>query len=359
MSPKIYAQLAPNYITATNLIHWLDRIAKQTRLIAPRDIDGYILYRQVADAADIVWDYTRPVLSIKDVFFPPTEVLFTIEKTGNEVQIKEAPPVDEQVLFGVRPCDAHGLQALDALFITSQPGDAYYTQRRENTTLVGVACLEMGPTCFCTTMRGAPDDPRFMDLMLHATETSFFLEIVTEKGKTLLEKYPVEVEVWSPQRSYSRKQPTPPTITYPTLDIWPDQFSQHYWDEIAERCLSCRACAYICPTCRCFDVRDELQSDQGDHKLYERIRCWDSCAGEAYRRIAGGHNPRSAKGDRLRNRFYCKYYYFPLQYGPAACTGCGRCIDVCPAGVDITEVLQYMAGVLTQENQAQMEVAIK
>ncbi len=113
----------------------------------------------------------------------------------------------------------------------------------------------------------------------------------------------------------------------------------------AERCLSCRVCAYVCPTCRCFDLRDEaLPSDNG-HERYERIRSWDSCAGDTYRRIAGGHNPRAARGERMRNRFFCKFYYYPQQYGLAACTGCGRCIDACPVNIDITEVLQHVAEV--------------
>jgi ferredoxin len=36
-----------------------------------------------------------------------------------------------------------------------------------------------------------------------------------------------------------------------------------------------------------------------------------------------------------------------MEYGlgaSSACTGCGRCIDVCPAGVDITEVFGDMEG---------------
>jgi L-lactate utilization protein LutB len=90
-------------------------------------------------------------------------------------------------------------------------------------------------------------------------------------------------------------------------------------------------------------VRDEAVLGDNGGGEYERIRCWDSCAGTVYRRIAGGHNPRQAKGDRLRNRFYCKFYYYPEQYGPMACTGCGRCIDSCPVNIDITEVISHLA----------------
>jgi L-lactate utilization protein LutB len=92
-------------------------------------------------------------------------------------------------------------------------------------------------------------------------------------------------------------------------------------------------------------VRDEALPASNGGRDYERIRCWDSCAGEVYRRIAGGHNPREAKGERLRNRFLCKFYYFSEQYGPTACTGCGRCIQSCPVNIDITEVLRHVAEV--------------
>jgi L-lactate utilization protein LutB len=90
-------------------------------------------------------------------------------------------------------------------------------------------------------------------------------------------------------------------------------------------------------------VRDEAISESKGGNEFERIRCWDTCTSEAYRRIAGGHNPRAAKGQRLRNRFFCKFYYYPAQYGPMACTGCGRCVELCPVNIDITEVLSHLA----------------
>jgi sulfhydrogenase subunit beta (sulfur reductase) len=321
-----------------NLTAWLDQLAQETTLIAPREVDGVLLYRPVESSAEVVWDFTRPVLSIKEAFFPPTERLLAIEKTGQQIRLNETLPEGERVIFGVRPCDARGIRALDALFIEDGPPDVYYARRRASTTLIGLACQSMGDTCFCTSVGGAPDDPRDVDLMLTEVDDSYAVQVVTEKGEALLSGLAL-IEVTGDRARPALSDPVP----CPEMDAWPPQFNDHYWDAMAERCLSCRLCAYVCPTCRCFDVRDEALPAANGHRGYERIRCWDSCAGEGYRRIAGGHNPRESKGKRLRNRFFCKFYYYPEQYGPVACTGCGRCIDACPVNIDITEVMAAVA----------------
>ncbi len=239
-------------------------------------------------------------------------------------------------MFGVRPCDARGAKLLDSVFLNTNPVDAFYARRRENTTLIGLACKELGPTCFCTSMGGAPDDARDVDIMLYESEGGYLAEAVTEKGR-----YLIPGGEW--KETNKRHQRLPVRSLFPVMenDEWPKHFNNGYWARMGERCLSCRACAYVCPTCRCFAVRDEVLAP-GE---FERIRCWDSCMGENYRRVAGGHKPRYKRGERQRNRFFCKFYYFPEQYGLGAgssCTGCGRCIEVCPVGVDITEILSDM-----------------
>ncbi len=326
-----------NRISKPDLVACLDQMAQRGGLIAPRSVDGVLLYRPVQQAGEIVWEYIRPVLSIKEFFFSPTEHLMRIEKNGNEVRITETLPQEKRVIFGVRPCDARGLLALDALFLESEPADVYYARRRENTTLIGLACEYPGPTCFCTRTGGALDDPQGMDVMLYPQDEEYAVQALTPKGQALLKTWGVDAPL----------EPVPDKVAQakiPALDAWPPQFNDAFWQQFSERCLSCRACSYVCPTCRCFDVRDEVVSTEDGSQAYERIRCWDACTGEPYRRVAGGHNPRSEKGMRLRNRFYCKFYYYPQQYGPMACTGCGRCIETCPVNVDITEVLDYMAG---------------
>ena len=331
-----------NYLTRQELVAWLDRLAQEQTLYAPLDIAGNILYRPVEDTHKVVWDFMRSFMSVKEVFFPPTERLMLIEKTGMQVKLTETLPDEKSIIFGVHPCDARGLLTMDALFIENEPVDPYYTRRRENTTLIGLACQKMGPSCFCDRVGGAPDDPAGMDIMLTASNGGYAAEIITEKGEKISKRFAVfdglsEIRPHpSPARKYELK--------VPPKEVWPGKFNDDFWAEMAERCLSCRICAYLCPSCRCFDVRDEVLPEGDGHNISERIRCWDSCNGIPYRRVAGGHNPRFMKNQRLRNRFFCKFYYFPLHYGPVSCTGCGRCIDACPVNVDITEVLRYVAG---------------
>lgn len=322
---------------------WLDDIAAGQELLAPREVEGIVLYRPAAGADEIVMQYQRPSLSIKGAFLPPTERLLDIEVHGSQVQMRTISPQAKRVIFGVRACDAKGMRILDAAFVDSAPADPTYAQRRRNTTQIGLACEQMGPNCFCTTMGVTPNDPSNMDIMLYPVSGGYLMEVVSKKGQELLQVHPPEgreVQAVRPEYAYKPAFET----QLPVRESWGKHFHEAFWQATAERCLSCRICAYVCPTCRCFDLRDEEAASSNGKKRYERVRCWDSCAGSPYRRIAGGHNSRPEKGQRLRNRFMCKFDYFQAQYGldTPACTGCGRCIEACPVDIDISEVMNHI-----------------
>jgi predicted aldo/keto reductase-like oxidoreductase len=42
----------------------------------------------------------------------------------------------------------------------------------------------------------------------------------------------------------------------------------------------------------------------------------------------------------MRQRFSHKLLYFPEQFGPLHCVGCGRCVRACPVNIDIREIMQ-------------------
>jgi sulfhydrogenase subunit beta (sulfur reductase) len=337
----------------TELAAWLDGLMERYTVIAPRLVEDELLYQLVASSAEVVFDFGRATLSPKTFLLPGTQVILEVEKRGKEVALSEPALVREQVIFGVRPCDARGLRALDALLLDRSPPDPYYGERREKTTLIGLACPQLWDDCFCTSLGGAPDDASDVDLMLYEGDTGeadigYWVLANTEKGTALVEGLRMEEMDRSVETAQGRTAPASDQSgkRVPVLapEAWGKVFEDAYWQRLAERCLSCHACTYVCPTCRCFDVRDDTIAADAGYAYIQRLRAWDSCLAPAYRRIAGGHNPRPTKAQRLRNRYYCKFCYSPLDFGAVACVGCGRCIDVCPVGIDIAEMLEEVAG---------------
>jgi ferredoxin len=314
---------------------WLDALVEHHTVIAPRLVEDELLYRPVASSTEVIFDFERTGLSPKTFLLPDTQVMLEVEKQGKEVAMTEPALEREQVIFGVRPCDARGLQALDALLLNRPPPDSYYAERREKTTLIGLACPQLWDDCFCTSLGSGPDDASAVDVMLYEGDGGYWVLGVTEKGTALLEGLDAkEAKEASPVSDASGD-------VVPVLppESWGALFDDAYWQRLAERCLSCHACTYVCPTCRCFDVRDDTVAVDAGYAHIRRLRAWDSCMAPAYRRIAGGHNPRPSKAQRLRNRYYCKFCYSPQDFGAVACVGCGRCIEVCPVEIDIAEML--------------------
>ncbi|MGI6669754.1 MAG: 4Fe-4S dicluster domain-containing protein [Acetivibrionales bacterium] len=112
-------------------------------------------------------------------------------------------------------------------------------------------------------------------------------------------------------------------------------FNYDIWEKVSETCLGCGTCTYICPTCHCFGFRDTAVKGEAS-----RYRYWDSCMYPKFTLHASGHNPRPTRKERFRQRVMHKYVYIKKNFGLTACTGCGRCIRSCPAGINIRSVVK-------------------
>lgn len=318
------------FISRQNLMTWLNQLQESRRLVAPSKVDDLLLFREIEKTEDIVFDYDNTTLSPKEWFFPKTETILRVHSKNGGLELVPEEVTRETVIFGIRPCDARGITILDMPYV-DEPADTLYQQHREKTALVGIACLKACPECFCTSMGSGPDDTAGLDIMLTEVEDGYLVDLITDKGRALL-----------PESLLSETKQARPQLAEPATvhsegitRSMREAFDDPYWSRLADRCIHCNICSYVCPTCYCFDIRDYSGKDG-----VERVRSWESCQSPGFTKIAGGHDPRASKGTRMRQRFAHKLLYFPEQFGPLHCVGCGRCVRACPVNIDIREIIE-------------------
>jgi sulfhydrogenase subunit beta (sulfur reductase) len=292
------------------------------------------------DTSFLDW-YRNTVVPPKANFLPPVEEMFRFHKDREGYHI-ELPPSDghQQLIFGIRPCDAKALAMLDMTF-NDLYEDPYYLSKRSNTVLVGLGCTNPYDSCFCTSLGSSPTDSTDVDLMLTDIGAKFLVEEITDKGKALMANVSLAEEATEADeaRAKAAREAAYNKVTrqLDTTDIGQKLLAnfdnQDYWEKIAAKCISCGICTFLCPTCYCFDINDELVKNRG-----ERFRSWDSCAFPLYTRMPV-ENPRLEKWRRVRQKVCHKYEFYPISFKVVACTGCGRCIRLCPVNWDITQAL--------------------
>ncbi len=290
-------------------------------------------------------------LSPKELFHPQSERMFhfSLDKNDPDAGIVKEVQKDysPRVILGIRPCDAKAFRLDDVNFDTETIKDPWWVRRRAATTLVGLACNQPCSTCFCSAVGTGPFDASTLDVMLVDVGDGYVAGAVTEKGGELLAGLDEarSVPAQAAEKAEVLKKSAEAAITT-RLDVESvagknmlELFNDPLWDEVQFACINCGTCTFLCPTCWCFDIQDEVCDNQGD-----RIRLWDSCMFPLFTLHGSGHNPRSQKLQRVRQRFMHKLKYYQDKYhGGVACVGCGRCVKFCPVNIDIREVARLMS----------------
>jgi ferredoxin len=270
---------------------------------------------------------------------------------------KRVPSLDvgldatKQMIIGIRPCDVHGILAFDPTF-ESEFKDPYFRAFRENTLLVGLACNKPDMNCFCKSLSSGPFNNTGMDIIMVDLDQDYVCFIMTKSGQEAvavaneLFKSPTneQLEEVEKLKESAEQVPTRDVITNGKPEKMGKIFEDDYWAKTAQRCLGCGICTYLCPTCYCFDITDENWGKKG-----KRMRTWDSCMYPEYTVHASDYNPRPARMNRLRNRFYHKFKYYLDLHNIFGCTGCGRCIRHCPVNIDIIDVINGVGEIKISE----------
>jgi sulfhydrogenase subunit beta (sulfur reductase) len=336
-------------LTKARVASFLDALLRDRVVFAPVKREGLLLLESIESARDFTPGNGNTVNSAKDALFPQTERLFTYRNEEMEVRIDVPCPEGKgRVLFGVRPCDARALLLLDGVF-GGDRADPYYSNRRSNTVVISLACAHPTSTCFCLSLGGSPSSPEGSDLLLLDLGDKYLVEAHSEQGRTLLGDRSLEdvddksLARAAEVRSEAESSMNPVAMGSKALgkelqERLEELFDDPLWRDIAEPCLGCGVCTYLCPTCHCFDICDESSAEAG-----ERIRIWDSCQFPLFTREASGFNPRPSVKERFRQRIMHKFSYLPGNGNLTGCVGCGRCVTECPVNLDIREVLEKVS----------------
>lgn len=336
------------FLKSADLKAWLEELAKENEVFAPQHAGNAVIFAPFDPTQEVVREHAATMPPKKTVF-PQSERLvdFTYRKDPEDlsrvmIEGEEILPQGSAVVFGGRPCDVRGFIMFDKVYLAEKTTDVYYKARRDNTSFITLACEKPESTCFCHWVDSSPSDSSGSDILATPINGGYVLESFSPKGQKLLTSSLLEngdrwiseaQEVNDRAAACLNEAPDLSQAPQKLLDVFDDM---DFWERAAEKCLSCGACAYLCPSCYCFNITDETTGMKGS-----RIRSWDNCMSAQFTMEASGHNPRPTKAHRLKNRVGHKFSYFPdIHDGVTSCCGCGRCIKSCPVGTDIREIVQ-------------------
>jgi ferredoxin len=305
-------------------------------------------YRLVRREDQALFGYAVGPASWKRFLHRPVVKLWQAKRTAESWQVIAQPPSGERLaLIGVRSCELEAIAIQDRVLLEGEFVDSHYRSRRESIFVVAVNCAVAGGTCFCVSMNTGPKAKSGFDLAMteiagERGTTMFVVNAGSERGNAVLARLPRRPA--SAAESATSDEVSEKTAASMGREMRSDDVHEllkrnldhPYWDEVAERCLTCGNCTMVCPTCFCTTVEDA--SDLAGTEA-SRTRRWDSCFTMDYSYLHGG-SVRSSSAARYRQWLTHKLATWFDQFGTSGCVGCGRCITWCPVGIDITAEVQ-------------------
>ena len=268
---------------------------------------------------------------VKEVITPITQTLYYFtEDEFRESSIGH----NKKILIFARPCDINAQRRQDMIYLhNGNFEDTFYKRIRERVKFICIECVDGFDTCFCVSMNSNKTDD--YSLAVRFNESSLLFDVKDEEfSKFFSDKTEEEFELKFIEENEAK-------VTIPEIndkEVLIKLKNHPMWNEYNKRCLGCGSCTIACSTCSCYTTRDIVYDSLG--KIGERRRVQASCHIDGFDEMAGGHNFRTTKADKMRYKVLHKIHDYKAQFGDEhMCVGCGRCTDRCPEHISITATI--------------------
>ena len=268
---------------------------------------------------------------VKEVITPITQTLYYFtEDEFRESSIGH----NKKILIFARPCDINAQRRQDMIYLhNGNFEDTFYKRIRERVKFICIECVDGFDTCFCVSMNSNKTDD--YSLAVRFNESSLLFNVKDKEfSKFFNDKTEEEFELKFIEENEAK-------VTIPEIndkEVLIKLKNHPMWNEYNKRCLGCGSCTIACSTCSCYTTRDIVYDSLG--KIGERRRVQASCHIDGFDEMAGGHNFRTTKADKMRYKVLHKIHDYKAQFGDEhMCVGCGRCTDRCPEHISITATI--------------------
>ena len=304
-------------LSELKLNHLIEYIIKDYDTYGTKSKNGLVVFEKLTKSSDLCLFSKKPIIPFKKILFPNGR---TIEQKGKKI-----------ALIGLNNCDLWALK--------------YFLKQFEKTDLLAniTDILVLGSEC-------KPDRNCFCDLVGLNIPAKCDIFIEEDRGGVTLFSESVQGEKIMKTiglKETAKVSPRKPIVEFPRKAINKDQLSMvidrkkenlDTWQALANNCFGCGACSTVCPLCFCF--RQQFNNDL-DGKSHQTIE-WDSCFAKRFSEIQHHYDLRPENVDRFYNFYHHKFVRSFFNDKHFLCTGCGRCIDACPANLNIVNILELL-----------------
>ena len=340
-------------ITKSEFKKFVDGLAEKNETFGPTLVDrradgtGVYEFKEVGCFDDMDLDYTVTYSSVKRFFLPFREKLSRFDFSDDDWDQTVVYRNNPRAIVGLRPCDINALVILDKILMGGHFPSPYYIARRRNTFIVGMD-HEPLEDCFCESL-GHHRVHRGFDLFCTDLGEKYHLTIDSARAIGFLKNVETSIPTENDNAMFLERKKFLKNSFQTKVDVagLPSvldmEFKNPLWKKWGDKCLNCGSCAMVCPTCYCHGVEETI--DVG-LKSSQKERVQYSCNLVDFAEVAGGHNFRPLKEDKLKYRYYHHYRGFAQNTEDPICVGCNRCGRVCLVGINPKEVI----GDLLMEN---------